>query len=106
MNENVNSITEYKTDQTSPFQTITEGLETPGFCAIDGKGNLWVTNLGSVNVTEYPKGSTSSSTIITDGLTFPIGIAFDRKGDMYVSNRSGGWALTYRSIRPAVTLPR
>ncbi|MGA8797345.1 MAG: hypothetical protein WB526_09835 [Candidatus Cybelea sp.] len=52
VNENVNSITEYKTGQTSPFQTITEGLETPGFCAIDGKGNLWVTNLGSVNVTE------------------------------------------------------
>ena len=105
VNENVNSIPEYKTGQTSPFQTITEGLDTPGFCAIDGGGNLWVTNLGSVNVTEYPKGSTSPSTIITDGITFPIGIAFDRKGDMYVSNRSGASGTNVQVYPPGGSSP-
>jgi streptogramin lyase len=105
VNENVNSIPEYKTGQASPFQTITEGLETPGFCAIDSKGNLWVTNLGSVNVTEYPKGSTSPSTIITDGITFPIGIAFDRKGDMYVSNRSGASGTNVQVYPPGGSSP-
>ena len=52
-------ISEYAPGKTKPFKTITDGLDGPAFCAIDGQGNLWVTNNGgAANVTEYWKGST------------------------------------------------
>ncbi|MGB8150121.1 MAG: hypothetical protein WCE97_02895, partial [Candidatus Cybelea sp.] len=59
---------------------------TPGYCAIDASGNLWVTNLGFNDVAEYPKGSTKPSATITKGLTYPVGVAIDHAGNLYVSN--------------------
>ncbi len=85
LNNDSNSISEYEPGQTKPFQTITDGLEIPEFCAIDRRGNLWVTNLVG-NVTEYKKGATTPSKTITSSVSLPTGIAFDRSGNLYVAN--------------------
>lgn len=82
-------VAEYPAGKTKPSRIITEGIDTPGFCAIDGKGNLWVTNIYGANVTEYLQGSTKPRTVITKGLTYPDGIAIDHAGNMYVGN--GGY---------------
>jgi hypothetical protein len=81
-------VAEYPAGKTKPSEIITKGIDTPGFCAIDAKGNLWVTNIYGANVTEYLQGSTKHS-VINKGLTYPDGIAIDHSGNMYVAN--GGY---------------
>ncbi len=72
--------------QTNPLKIITAGINTPAFCAIDGAGNLWVTNIGLNDVAEYDKGSTKPHRIIGDGLNYPDGIAIDHAGNLCVGN--------------------
>ena len=79
-------VTEFTVGKTKSSKIIDKGINTPAFCAIDGKGNLWVTNIGGQNVTEYERGSTKPHTTITEGLFYPDGIAFDQSGNMYVAN--------------------
>jgi hypothetical protein len=80
-------IAEYPLGQTAPSKMISDGIETPGFCAIDSENNLWVANIGGPNVTEYLYGTKKPHAVITRGMVFPIGIAIDRSGNMYVANR-------------------
>jgi sugar lactone lactonase YvrE len=79
-------VVEYLAGKTKSSKIITEGINTPADCAIDDKGNLWVTNIGGPNVTEYLKGSTKPHLVITNGLTYPDGIAVSHSGNMYVGN--------------------
>lgn len=83
-------VAEYAAGKTKPSKIITNGINTPAFCAIDSRGNLWVTNLGGPNVTEYLHGSTKPHMVITKGLDAPDGIAIDHSGNMYVANASYG----------------
>ena len=82
-------VAEYPAGKTKPSKVITKGINTPAYCAIDSKGNLWVTNIGGPNVTEYLQGSTKPHSVITKGLTYPDGIAIDHSGNIYVGN--GGY---------------
>ncbi len=82
-------VAEYPAGKTKPSKIITKGIDTPGFCAIDSTGNLWVTNIYGANVTEYLQGSTKPHTVINKGLTYPDGVAIDHSGNMYVGN--GGY---------------
>jgi serine/threonine-protein kinase len=79
-------VAEYPAGKTKPTKIITKGINTPAFCAIDSKGNLWVTNISGPNVTEYLPGSTKPHAVITKGITYPDGIAIDHSGNMYVGN--------------------
>jgi hypothetical protein len=79
-------VAEYALGQTKPSRVITKGIDYPGYCAIDAAGNLWVANIGGLDVTEYLKGSTKPQATITNGLTYPVGIAIDHAGNLYVSN--------------------
>jgi serine/threonine protein kinase, bacterial len=94
------------------------------FCAIDGAGNLWVTDLdvfrykrrSGPSLTEYKPGSRKPATIIMKGLTYPVGIAIDQSGNIYVANRIGsssgnvevyapGTKVPFRTITDGVTSP-
>lgn len=79
-------VSEYPLGKTKPSTIISDGIAGPSYCAIDAKGNLWVTNYGSRNVTQYLKGSKRPHAVITKGLTYPVGIAFDPSGNLYVGN--------------------
>jgi sugar lactone lactonase YvrE len=79
-------ISEYALGETKPLRVITNGINTPAFCAIDRRGNLWVTNIGDATVTEYLKGATVPHFILKNRLTQPDGIAIDRNGNIYVGN--------------------
>jgi sugar lactone lactonase YvrE len=78
-------VSEYPLGKTTPSTIITDGIGSPGYCAIDIKGNLWVGNAGA-NVTEYLKGSKKPHAVITKGLVSPAGIAIGRSGSLYVAN--------------------
>ena len=118
MNEPINyggSIVEYAFGKTVPLRVITEGIDTPAFCAIDSDGNLWVTNIGGPNATEYLHGSKKPHTVITEDMVYPTGVAIDSSGNLYVSNRlsSGGDVVVFppgsknpsRTITDGVTSP-
>jgi serine/threonine-protein kinase len=81
-------VSEYTLGKTTPSRIITDGMNEASYCAIDGKGNLWVTNFYGPNVTEYLTGSKKPHAVITKGLENPIGIAFDPSGNLYVANFS------------------
>lgn len=81
-------VSEYPLGRTKPSKIIRDGISGPAYCAIDAKGNLWVTNYGSANVTEYLAGSQKPHTVITKGIVNPVGIAIDPSGNVYVGNFS------------------
>jgi hypothetical protein len=87
-------VSEYPLGKTSASKVITNGMNTPAFCAIDSKGNLWVTNIGGPNVTEYLYGSKKPHTVITKGMVYPVGVAIDHSGNLYVANRLGSSPVT------------
>jgi hypothetical protein len=80
-------ISEYPLGKTKTSTVVTAGINTPAFCAIDGNGNLWLTNTGGPNVTEYLSGSRKPHAIIAKGIVYPIGIAIDTSETLYVANR-------------------
>ncbi len=98
-------VSEYALGQTKPLRVITKGIDYPGYCAIDASGNLWVANIGGIDVTEYLKGSTKPHAMITNGLTYPIGIAIDREGNLYVSNYRPYSAQNIQVYAPGSTSP-
>jgi serine/threonine-protein kinase len=112
---NGGSIVEYAFGKTVPMRIITEGIDTPAFCAIDGDENLWVTNIGGPNATEYLHGTKKPHAVITKDMVYPTGIAIDSSGNLYVSNRlsSGGDVVVFplgsttpsRTITDGVTSP-
>jgi hypothetical protein len=79
-------VSEYALGKTKLLRIITNGINIPAFCAIDGQGNLWVANIGGPTVTEYLKGSTKPHAILRNELTYPDGIAIDFAGNIYVGN--------------------
>jgi sugar lactone lactonase YvrE len=79
-------VSEYPLGKTKPSRVITDGINSPAYCAIDAKGNLWVANAFGPNVTEYLHGAKKPHSVITKGLLEPVGVAIDSSGNLYVGN--------------------
>jgi DNA-binding beta-propeller fold protein YncE len=72
-----NTVVEYKAGQSSPFQTITAGLDYPVALTLNETGKLFVSNLRSNNVIEYAPGSTTPlQKSISKSSAQPEGLAF------------------------------
>ncbi len=95
-----------KSGNAKPIATITgtnTGLDLPDNVALDGVGNIYVTNSGQVvdSVTEYaPESNGNVLPIATisgaqTGLAGPTGIVIDRKGVIYVANSSASSITEY-----------
>lgn len=84
------SIAEYKRGTSSPFKTITSGLNAPSFVGVDRAGNLYVDDVSTngVGVLVYAPGANSPSRTIPipNGAHRPElgGLAFDASGDLLV----------------------
>ncbi|MFY9719069.1 MAG: hypothetical protein WAK16_05430 [Candidatus Cybelea sp.] len=109
-------VSEYALGKTKPLRLITKGINIPGYCAIDRRGNLWVANVGGPTVTEYLKTTTKPHITLKNGLTYPNSVAIDSAGDTYVGNLepygtsnvqvfSRGGKSPSRSITDGVTWP-
>lgn len=67
------------------------------YCAVDGKGNLFVTmqnTSGSGEVDEFPKGKTTPVVVLTD-LPYVTGIVFDTHDYLVLSESGAGRIRTY-----------
>jgi hypothetical protein len=76
-NLNQNTVAEYRSGQSDPFQTITDAIDRPGGVAVDKKGTLYVSNIGNSTVVEFARGSlTPLKRQISKGLYEPYGVAY------------------------------
>ncbi len=98
-------VSEYALGHTKPLRVITEGIDSPAYCAIDESGNLWVTNVGLDDVAEYLTGSTKPRATITEGLTYPVGIAIDHAAICTLAIRSPMAQQTYKSMSQVAKSP-
>jgi streptogramin lyase len=68
------------------------GLNAPRGIAVDGSGNVWVTNFSGASVSKFsPTGAaqSGSSGFTVGGLEVPIGIAIDNASNVWVANHTG-----------------
>jgi hypothetical protein len=93
-------VSEYALGTTKTLRVITNGINIPAFCAIDGGGDLWVTNVGGPTVTEYLKGSTVPHFTLKNGLTNPDGLAIDHAGNVYVGNLNAPYGESNVQVYP------
>lgn len=80
---------------TSPFATITAGINGPQWTTFDGSGNLYVTQIAAQDVVEFkPPFTNSSSVYKTFGspsdFYYALGGAVDANGNVYVANYDNG----------------
>ncbi|HVR45016.1 MAG TPA: hypothetical protein VMT95_00020 [Candidatus Binatia bacterium] len=83
------NVTEYKRGSSTPFKTITNGLDYPNSLTVDRYANLYVGQRASsgvvVVVAVYAKGASSPTrTIQVGGAGVAGGMAFDANGDLLV----------------------
>jgi hypothetical protein len=81
-------ITAYKRGGTTPFLTISDGVDRPTGLTVDAAGTVYCANVGNDTVTEYPKGQTSPSLTISMSAS-PEYLAIDSSDDLYVSTGLG-----------------
>lgn len=83
-----NAVRVYQIDASGPKEigTIKNGIDAPAGLAVDGSGDLYVTNTGANSVTEYPDGQYDPATTLSNGLTGPVDVAVDDSGTVYVAN--------------------
>jgi hypothetical protein len=82
-------VEEFKPGASTPFLTITDGIGSPSFVAVDHNGTLYVDQAFdlSVQILEYPAGKTSPSTTLSiteKGEPVAGPMTFDAQGNLYV----------------------
>ena len=68
------------------------GFNGPSGLALDGSGNLYLSNYGSatINKISNPSGVSPTISVFASGLDCPVGLAFDTSGNLFVANNSTG----------------
>ena len=79
---NKNSIVGYKPGKTTPFITITNGVNRPTGLTVDAAGTIYCANVGNDTITVYKKGQTSPSLTIP---YFAEYLATDAKDNLYAA---------------------
>lgn len=83
---NNTSVTAYKRGKTSPFLTITNGIDRPTGIVAGSDGSIYVANAGTDSVSVYPKGkATPSKTLTMPTNDDPQNLALDASNNVYVN---------------------
>ncbi|HEY5047101.1 MAG TPA: hypothetical protein VII49_03655 [Rhizomicrobium sp.] len=105
------NIEEYRRGATSPFRTITEGLNSPGAVAVGSDGTVYVNQLGQggggvigVVIVYPPDGTTPERTIPLNptpeyGMNAG-GMAFDAQGNLLAANSGNATEVHVFNIAP------
>jgi hypothetical protein len=84
------NVLEFAPPYTGTPTIITTGTDGPDGVAVDGSGNLFVSNYGGGNVTEYAAPYTGSPTATISTLPErPYQITLDATGDLFVGSTGG-----------------
>ncbi|WP_372516932.1 hypothetical protein [Mycobacterium szulgai] len=69
------------------------GISAPWGIAVDGAGNIYITEHDTNVVAKLPAGGTASTELPFTGLNTPLSVAVDKKGNVYVADRGNGRVL-------------
>jgi sugar lactone lactonase YvrE len=78
--------------------SIAGGLKKPSGLAVDGRGDVFVTENTTGNVYEFFVNGTYSKRTVASGVNDPVGVAIDGAGNLYVATSSGVYKETPRSL--------
>jgi sugar lactone lactonase YvrE len=85
--------------------TTPSGLFAPVGVAVDGAGDVYVTDTGNSRVVEYPStcpaAGCAASRTISINVNSPLGLAVDRAGDVYVSDAGSNHVFEFAPTCPA-----
>jgi DNA-binding beta-propeller fold protein YncE len=83
-------------------------LNLPVGIAVDGRGNVYVTNQGGASIEEFaPSSSAPVRTVAgpATGLDQPVAIALDTAGNMYVANQGSNSVTVYAAAAQGNVAP-
>ena len=85
------ALTKAPNDFTVALSYTGGSVNSPRGIAVDGSGNIWVSNYGNNSVSEFSNlgASNGNSPITGNGLNGPVGIAVDITGNIWVANTKG-----------------
>lgn len=75
--------------------SITTGISGPDGTFVDKKGNLYISNAGSVDITEYKPGKSSPKYTYSSGMENPTDVSVDSHGNVYEADFEGGFVAEY-----------
>jgi hypothetical protein len=70
--------------------SITSGIDSPDGAFVDKKGNLYISNAGSVDITEYKPGASSPKYTYSSGMENPTDVSVDTHGNVYEADFEDG----------------
>jgi streptogramin lyase len=85
-NCSANSLDEFPKGSTTPSLTITDGISNPLGTAIDGSGNLYVSNFPAAISIYAPGGTSPTGTITGGGMVDPFGLAIDKNNNLFIAD--------------------
>jgi sugar lactone lactonase YvrE len=107
------NVVEYKRGASSPFRTITDGVQTPNSVAVGKDGTVYVNSVGELPdgggttgmVVVYPPGGVTPKLTITlpEAPEYGMsagGIALDAQGNVYVANFGNATVSQFFKIAP------
>jgi DNA-binding beta-propeller fold protein YncE len=75
--------------------SITTGIDKPDGTFADKKGNLYISNAGTVDITEYKPGKGSPKYTYSAGMENPTDVSVDSRGNVYEADFEGGFVAEY-----------
>jgi DNA-binding beta-propeller fold protein YncE len=65
---------------------VASGLNYPNGVAVDGTGNVYITDSGNNALKKWTAANNTVTTLVSSGLSFPAGVAVDGAGNVYIAD--------------------
>lgn len=65
---------------------VTSGLSSPADVAVDGSGNVYISDVGNNAIKKWSVANNTVSTLVSSGLNTPQGVAVDAVGNVYFAD--------------------
>jgi hypothetical protein len=98
-----NAVVAYKPGATSPFLTITNGVDGPTGITVGADGTIYCANTTNNTVTEYPKGKKSPKLTVTLSGETPENMAVDGANNLYIQYLGGSLGSGVLKVPPGQT---
>lgn len=72
----------------APVTKLVVGLNTPACVAVDGAGNLYISDADNNAIYKWTAANSTVTTLISSGLILPEGVAVDGAGNVYFADSS------------------
>ena len=71
---------------TNTTTLVSSGLSNPYFVAVDGAGNVYISDYGNNAIKKWTTANNTVTTLVSSGLINPNGVAVDGAGNIYIAD--------------------